>query len=137
LWTERRKVSKVGTVTMHNNTYEVDHGLAGRYVELAFDPFDLTRIEVRHAGKIAGIAVPFVIGRHSHPKARPERPGTDQQGPPRTLTAIDYLHLIDEQHHAQRHKPINYSALLDTRDPADQPVGDQPPARHVEQEESR
>ncbi|MFG1711323.1 DDE-type integrase/transposase/recombinase, partial [Nonomuraea sp. M3C6] len=38
LWTERRKVSKVGTVTLHHNAYEVGHELAGRYVELAFDP---------------------------------------------------------------------------------------------------
>jgi putative transposase len=108
LWTERRKVSKVGTISMHNNAYEVDHGLAGRYVELAFDPFDLTRIEVRHAGRPVGIATPFKIGRHSHPKARADLP----EPPPAPLTGIDYLHLIGEQHQDQQRKPINYSALF-------------------------
>ena len=108
LWTERRKVSKVGTVSLHNNAYEVDHGLAGRYVELAFDPFDLTRIEVRHGGRPAGIATPFKIGRHSHPKARAEAP----EPPPVPLTGINYLHLIGAEHQAQLHKPINYSALF-------------------------
>lgn len=116
LWTERRKVSKVGTVTLHNNAYEVDALLAGRYVDLAFDPFDLTKIEVRLGGKPAGAAAPFKIGRHSHPKARPELPGTADTSPPAPLTGIDYLKLIDETHHADQHKPINYSALLATPD---------------------
>ena len=111
LWTERSKVSKVGTVTLHNNAYEVDPLLAGRYVELAFDPFDLSRIEVRHNGRPAGAAAPFKIGRHSHPKARPELSGTDAC-PPATLTGIDYLKLVGDAHHAGRHRPINYSALL-------------------------
>ena len=30
------------------NQYEVDAALVGRKVELVFDPFDLTRIEVRY-----------------------------------------------------------------------------------------
>lgn len=114
LWTERRKVSKVGTVTLHNNAYEVDPALAGRYVELAFDPFDLTKIEVRHNGRPAGAAAPFKIGRHSHPKARPELTGTGDTASPAALTGINYLTLIGEAHHADQHKPINYSVLLQT-----------------------
>jgi putative transposase len=37
-------------------------------VELVFDPFDLTDIDVRHHGRSAGAATPFQIGRHVHPK---------------------------------------------------------------------
>jgi putative transposase len=111
LWTERRKVSKVGTVTLHHNAYEVGHELAGRYVELAFDPFDLTRIEVRLNGKPVAAATPFTIGRHAHPKARPELPGHTTT-PPTPLTSIDYLRLVDAEHRAAQHQPINYSALL-------------------------
>jgi putative transposase len=120
LWTERRKVSKVGTVSLHNNAYEVDPSLAGRYVELAFDPFDLSRIEVRHNGRPAGDAAPFIIRRHSHPKARPDIPGSGDLEPPAPLTGVDYLNLIGQAHHADGHQPINYSALLhpdeDTRE---------------------
>ena len=70
LWSERRKADKTALVRLHGNVYQVDAWLAGRMVELLFSPFDLDRIEVRLAGKPAGTAVPFVIGRHRHPKTR-------------------------------------------------------------------
>ncbi|RVX45787.1 Mu transposase-like protein [Nonomuraea polychroma] len=97
LWTERRKASKVGTVTLHHNAYEVGHELAGRYVEPAFDPFDLTRIEVRVNGKPVAAARAFTIGRHAHPKARPELRGDTDTSPPAPLTSIDYLRLVDAE----------------------------------------
>ena len=74
LWSERRTVRKTATVSLHGNTYQVDPSLAGRKVELIFDPFDLTSIEVRWQGRPAGQAIPHLIGRHAHPKARPEQP---------------------------------------------------------------
>ena len=67
-------MTKTATVSLHGNRYEVDPALVGRKVELVFDPFDLTRIEVRLAGAPMGLAIPHHIGRHSHPKAKPETP---------------------------------------------------------------
>ncbi|MFH8985624.1 Mu transposase C-terminal domain-containing protein [Streptomyces varsoviensis] len=51
-------MTKTATVSLHGNTYEVDPMLSGMKVELVFDPFDLTEIEVRASGKTAGKAVP-------------------------------------------------------------------------------
>ena len=48
LWSQERTVTKTATVSLHGNQYEVDAALVGRKVELVFDPFDLTRIEVRY-----------------------------------------------------------------------------------------
>ena len=62
-------------------------------MELIFDPFDLASIEVRWQGRPAGQAIPHVIGRHAHPKARPEQPA-----PPAPATGIDYLAMIDATH---------------------------------------
>jgi putative transposase len=93
LWSERRTVRKTATVALHGNTYQVDPSLAGRRVELIFDPFDLTSIEVRWQGRPAGQAIPHIIGRHAHPKARPEQPA-----PPAPATGIDYLTLLDTAH---------------------------------------
>jgi putative transposase len=115
LWSAYRKVTKTGTVSLHNNVFEVDHALAGRNVELLFDPFDLTDIEVRHGGRSFGPATPFRIGRHSHPKARPEHP----EAPPAPTTGINYLHLLEVAHAEQLEKPINYTALADTTGRAD------------------
>ncbi len=108
-WSEWRTVTKTATVSMHGNRYQTDPALAGRRVELVFDPFDLTVLSVRCSGRDAGTATPHHITRHAHPKARPEtRPGDDA---PRA-TGIDYLALIDSQHDRQAAGPVNYAALI-------------------------
>ena len=78
--------------------------------ELVFDPFDLTVLSVRCGGKDAGTATPHHITRHSHPKARPEDPGSGDDAP--RATGIDYIALIGEQHDRQRERPVNYHALM-------------------------
>jgi putative transposase len=94
LFSEWRTVTKVATVSLFSNHYEVDAALVGRRVELVFDPFDLEHIEVRYMDTSFGQAVPQKIGRHSHPMARPA-PG------PGPRTGIDYLGLLEEQHRAE------------------------------------
>ena len=108
-WAEWRTVTKTATVSMHGNRYQVDPGLAGRRVELVFDPFDLTVLQVRSGGRDAGTATPHHITRHAHPKARPEPlPGDDA---PRA-TGIDYLALLGERHDRQAASRVNYAALI-------------------------
>src|SRR5699024_1477792 len=70
LWSDTRKVSKTGTVSMFSNTYEVDPLLAGTTIELVYDPFDLEgQIMVNSAqGMPAGTATPLRIQRHVHAK---------------------------------------------------------------------
>jgi len=107
LWSESRTVTKTATVSLFSNSYEVDAALVGRRVELVFDPFDLTRIEVRWSGRPMGQAVPMVIGRHSHPGARPE-PGVDAPPP---ATGIDYLRLVEARADAQLAQHISYAGM--------------------------
>ena len=76
-----RLVRKTATVSLYGNAYQVDPVLAGRKVELVFDPFDLTVLEIRWHGQAHGLAIPHqVIGRHSHPKAQPEEPAAAAAG---------------------------------------------------------
>ncbi len=107
LWEERRTVTKTATVSLQGNTYQVEAALVGRRVELVFDPFDLTQIEVRLAGTPMGLAIPHRIGRHAHPKARPETP----PAAPPTPTGIDYARLIEGAHQAELARGLNYAAL--------------------------
>jgi putative transposase len=113
LWSEQRTVKKTATVSLHGNVYQVETDLVGRRVELVFDPFDLSTIEVRLHGKPMGLAIPHRIGRHAHPKARPETP-PDPCPPP---SGIAYLPLIDAAHQAELAATVNYAALLDTTAP--------------------
>ncbi len=114
LWSEHRTVTKTATVSLHSNTYEVDAALVGRKVELVFDPFDLTRIEVRWSGRPMGIAVPHKIGRHAHPAARPE-PGVAEPPP---ATGIDYLRLVEARADAELHQRTSYAGIAE----GDQPM---------------
>lgn len=111
LWSEHRSVTKTATVSLHANIFEVDAALVGRRVECVFDPFDLTTIEVRYQGRPMGHGIPQVIGRHTHPMARPEAVAA----PP--TTGIDYLALLAERHTAELAElspPIDYSGLVET-----------------------
>ena len=107
LWSESRTVAKTATVSLFSNSYEVDPALVGRKVELVFDPFDLTRVEARFNNRPMGAAVPVVIGRHSHPAARPE-PGTEEPPP---ATGIDYLHLVEAHADAELSRRISYAGI--------------------------
>ena len=110
LWQETRTVSKTATVSLHGNRYEVDPALAGRRCELVFDPFDLTKIEVRYKNKPLGLAVGLAIGRHVHPQAKHEQP------PPSESTGIDYLALLAAQRERELSgRPIDYAALAEPR----------------------
>ncbi|MFI5809242.1 DDE-type integrase/transposase/recombinase [Streptomyces sp. NPDC051561] len=107
LWSEKRTVTKTRTVSLHGNTYEVDPMLVGMRVELVFDPFDLSEIEVRAHNRVLGKALPHHVGRHTHPKATPETPGE-----PAPRTGIDYLKILESEHTARTAKGINYAALM-------------------------
>ena len=106
-WGEWRTVTKTATVSLHGNLYEVDAALAGAKVELVFDPFDLSDIDVRLHGRPVGKAVPFQIGRHVHPKASADAP------PAATPTGIDYLRLVEDRHTRALGERLQYAQLSD------------------------
>jgi putative transposase len=105
LWAERRLVAKTATVSLHGNAYEVDPALVGRRVELVFNPFDLTDIEVRFGGRPMGRAVPHKVARHTHPQARAEA------APAPAPTGIDYLGLVERRRAAELARKISYDDL--------------------------
>jgi putative transposase len=114
LWSEQRMVTKTATVSLHGNTFEVDAALVGRRVECVFDPFELTTIEVRYQGRPMGAGVARIIGRHTHPMARPDTVPV----PP--TTGIDYLVLLAGLHAAElaaQTALTRYSDLTETTDP--------------------
>ena len=103
-WSERRTVSKTGTVSMHGNTYEVDPELAGRQVDLVFDPLELADVAVQIDGRHVGLAIALKIKRHVHPRAQP--PVT-----PAAPAGIDYLGLIQKRRDQELQKRIDYRNL--------------------------
>ena len=106
---------------LHGNAYEVDAALVGRKVELVFDPFDLTSIQVRWQGRSMGHAVPHRIGRHVHPKARPD------DTHPATRPDRDRLPaLVAAQHTAELAQRVQYTQLPTSS----RPTGTSPASSH-------
>ena len=78
-----------------------------------------------------GTAVPLVIGRHVHPKAKP-----DPTPPPTPKTGIDYLKMIEARHLEETRRRISYSGLPEdsTKAPGDI-SGDQPQSDEEKEED--
>jgi putative transposase len=93
LWSVTRVVSKTATVSLQGNRYEVDAALAGRSVELLFDPYALGKVEVRWGGRSFGEAVAHEVSRHVHPRAEAD---LGLESPKKT--GIDYLALLEAEH---------------------------------------
>ena len=113
-WSAVRQVRKTATVDLEGNTYSLDPFLVGRKVELVFDPFDMSRLEVWWAGRKVGVAAPQVIGRHAHPKAPP-----DEDPQPVAYTGIDYLKLVAQADHDATHGPRLHLSNITDPDPTD------------------
>ena len=62
LWEETRRVDKTGCVRLRGREYDVGAGHAGFRVDIRYDPFDLTTIDVWHGGKFIRKAEPLVVG---------------------------------------------------------------------------
>lgn len=106
LWSEKRTVSKTGTFGLHGNEYEVDPELAGRQVEVVFDPLDMTELEVRTTNGTVARAIPLVVRRHVHPKARVEEVAERP-----VATGIDYLGLLAARRDRELAQRIDYRNL--------------------------
>jgi len=112
LWSDTRRVSKTGTVSLHSNSYEVDPLLAGTTVELVYDPFDLDGdITVNnHQGLPAGTAKPLDIGRHVHAKVT--NAVKDNDNATNISTGINYLDLVATRHRQSlTGAPISFADL--------------------------
>jgi putative transposase len=95
LWEETRSVDKAGCVKLSGNVYEVDAALVGQKIQLRYDPFDLTDVQVWQADKRFGDAKPVELNRKRSKK--PDEPGP--QTPHQTET-LSFLELAEARRQA-------------------------------------
>jgi putative transposase len=114
-WSATRKVRKDATVQLAGNTYEVDASLAGRRVEVVYDPYQMgSPVEVLLDGEPAGRGEPAVIGRHVHKKAQAAARDEDKGAEGGAATGIDYLRLVERDRRDEiAAAGIDYRALSD------------------------
>lgn len=84
---ETRTVDKTGCFSLQGITYETNLILARKKVDVRFDPFDLSQVEVWHAGAEQGVARPLVVGEFVQKKEQTETKPATEIGRSRLLDA--------------------------------------------------
>ena len=112
LWRETRKVRKDGCIELQGNRYEVDGHLVGRTLELRFDPFDLSKLDVFLEGIALGNAGVVWQGRDRHLAV--EHLVTQATPPPKPKSSLDYLAILRLEYQAQQRLaagPLQFTKL--------------------------
>jgi len=110
-WRTKRTVTRQATLSLQGNVYSVDPAWSGQAIELRYDPFDLSQMEVYRDGLRLGTARLTITKRQHHLAVEHLVPES------RTITApaqIDFLKTLREEHdHALRQQlgGIHFSQL--------------------------
>jgi len=96
LWRRTVTVDKFGTVSLEGNRYAAGADLRGRKVQLRFDPFELSRVQLWVDGLRRGEIAPEVLVEHV---AEPVR--ADPDPPHARATGTSFLAVLREQYEAE------------------------------------
>lgn len=104
LWRDKRKVRKDATLALQGNRYQVEPNLVGRTLELRFDPFDLSHIELWQDGADLGLAT-VVIQKHQRHLAVAHL-ATEAPTPPPPQSSLDYLAALRAEYRTQQRRQL-------------------------------
>ena len=121
LWRENRKVRHDGRIELQGNTYQVPAQLAGRRIELRFDPFDLANLEIWLDGNHLGKATVTQQGREKHIAV--ERLATEPPQPTKPKSSLDYLAALRQEYQEILRKEagqLQFARLLPKQNPSEE-----------------
>lgn len=125
---DQRKVTKTATISFQGNRYRVPDYLRGQSIELRYDPFDLSHLELWRQDTFLEMAQPDQLAHPLHPDLKPD----PQPAPPPAQTGLDYLALLRCEHQRliqAQLEGIHFSQLTDPPQP-------EPPADDPSQQEA-
>jgi transposase InsO family protein len=91
---DQRKVAPTATVSFQGNRYRVPDYLRGRTIELRYDPFDLSQLELWFQDTFLQRIQPDHLVNPIHPDVTPD----PSPAPPPANTGLDYLALLRAEH---------------------------------------
>ena len=94
-WRTQRTVTRQASLSLQGNVYSVDPAWCGQTLELRYDPFDLSQMEIYRDGARLGTARLTVIKRQRHLAVEHLVPETRVTTPP---AQIDFLKTLREEH---------------------------------------
>jgi len=92
LWREKRKVNKLGLVSLQGIQFEVSTILVGKTVEIRYNHFDLSRVFIYLDGRLIQTAKPFRLTRWNRSAKQPSMPI------PPPESNIQHLAHLQQQH---------------------------------------
>jgi len=95
LWRTQRTVTRQATLSLQGNIYHVDAAWCGQTIELRYDPFDLTRMEVYRDGQHLGTASLTHIKRQMHLAVEHLVPESLRKD---AAAKVDFLKTLREEH---------------------------------------
>jgi len=95
LWRTKRKVTRQATISLQGNTYHVDAAWCGQTIELRYDPFDLSLMEIYRDGVRLGTATLTKHKRDLHLAIEHLVPEALRRDPP---AKVDFLKSLREEH---------------------------------------
>ena len=120
---DERKVTKTASISFLGNSYRVPAYLCGQTVELRYDPFNLSELEVWFQNTFLQLAQPEKLVNAIHPKVEPD-PIPAQPAP---ATGLDYLALLRSEHQRLIEAQLDGLHFSELNKPQAQPAVNQPP----------
>jgi putative transposase len=118
LWEETRTVRKTAVIEVDGNLYDVDSSLRGKKIQIRYNPYDLSYIQVWKDDERFPDAKPAELRNQSHSKL-PENPNEDT---PHTEVS-DYLELLKKQQEEEQRKKLGQTSFLTWKEKQKQPGG--------------
>lgn len=106
LWEEERRVRKTAVVEIEGNLYDVDSSLRGKRIQVRYNPYDLSYIQVWKDDQRFPDARPAELRKQSHSKL-PE--SSDDDGSPAIVS--DYLELLKKQQEEEKRKALGTTSF--------------------------
>ena len=94
-WRTKRRVTRQATLSLQGNLYSVDPAWSGQAIELRYDPFDLSQMEVYREGVRLGTARLTITKRQRHLAVEHLVP---ESRPTAAPAQIDFLKTLREEH---------------------------------------
>jgi putative transposase len=95
-------VHRDATFSLQGNSYQVEPYLCGRTLDLLFDPFDLSHIELFLEKVPLGKALVITQGRQRHVSL--EHLATDPEAQPKPKSSLDYLAALRSEYQTLQKK---------------------------------
>jgi transposase InsO family protein len=111
LWREKRKVQRDATIALQGNRYQVEPQWVGQTLELRFDPFDLSQMELYLDGQALGLATVLSQTRQRHIAV--VRAATDPPETPPAPSSLDFLAALRAEQQAQQARELGRLAFAD------------------------